>query len=157
MYVIFVRFISEYLLYFLFFSTFCFLTRKDFKMVIKIVIGIVLAYGIRTIAGHLWFEPRPFMVNPQLLLYPTKETDSSFFSGHAIMAFAVAGSVFWRYRKFGTALFIMASMVSLGRVLAGLHYPHDVIAGALVGITISYLVERLSPKIIRRFKKRIDI
>ena len=121
-------------------------------MVIKILTAFVLTWTVRKLANIIWYEPRPFIVDPSALLYYTKLTihDGSFFSFHASTAFSAAGSVFWRYRKFGTALFIMASMISLGRVLAGLHYPHDVIVGALVGITISYLVERLSPK-------RVDI
>ncbi len=159
MYVIFVRFISEYLLYFLFFSILYFLAKKDFKMVIKIVVSVVLAGGIRTIAGHLWFEPRPFMVNPGILLYPTKEIGSSFFSGHATMAFAVAGSIFWARRKAGYAFLTLAAFVALGRVLAGLHYFQDVFLGAFVGLGVSYLVYKLYLPVLKKIKEfqQVDI
>lgn len=153
MYILFVRFISEYLLYFLFFSIFWFLARKDLKTAIKIVISVILAYAIRTIAGHLWFEPRPFMANPQLLLYPTKETGSSFFSGHTTLAFAVAGSVFWAHKKIGYGLLIAAAIVGLGRILAGLHYPQDVFIGALVGFGVSYLVNKVYVPIAKKFRE----
>lgn len=157
MYIIFVRFISEYLIYLLFLSILFFLARKDYKLVIKIVISLVLAYLLRTFFGHLVNEPRPFMVDPKKLLYPTKETGSSFFSGHATLSFALAGSVFWAHKKLGYSFLIAAAIVALGRVLAGLHYPGDVVVGGLVGLGISYFIYQLYPLAEKKFKLRVDI
>ncbi len=128
-------------------------------MVVKIFLAFTITAAIRQLVQIFWYEPRPFKIDSFRLLYPIDVTayGSSFFSGHASSAFSIAGIIFCRYKKFGLLLIAGAALTALGRVLAGLHYPHDVIVGALAGVTISYLVERLSPIIARRFKKMFDI
>lgn len=161
MYILFVRFISEYLVFFFILPTIYFVWKKDWQMFIKILLAFSLSVVLRKLTSIVWYEPRPFIIDPGRLVYPTTiaASASSFFSGHASSAFSVAGTVFWRYRKFGTALFIMASMVSLGRVLAGLHYPADVFLGALVGLGVSYLVYKLYLPVLKKIKEfqQVDI
>ncbi|GGG52832.1 phosphatase PAP2 family protein [Croceivirga lutea] len=64
-------------------------------------------------------------------------TDYSFFSGHASSSFAVATIVYLFLRKqfkWSITIFIWPFIFSLSRIYVGVHYPVDLIVGALVGI-----------------------
>ena len=74
-----------------------------------------------------------------------------FVSSHAANTFALASSLFFIYDKKRRALiFIMlswAGLVSISRVYLGVHYPSDVIGGALLGCVISTFIYFISRKI----------
>lgn len=58
-------------------------------------------------------------------------------SGHTAAAFLMASLVAHFYPGFGLPLYGWALCVGLSRVLLGVHYPSDIIAGAALGMTIS--------------------
>src|SRR5262245_33968452 len=90
--------------------------------------------------AHLWERPRPFAAHPAdvHLLGPTT-VDPSFPSDHAAAAFAIAVAVFMVSRRVGGVFLVLATAVGLSRIALGLHYPSDVLAGAVVG-TVAALV-----------------
>jgi len=95
-----------------------------------------------------WQRPRPFVSHSATMAKPITEglyVDSvSFPSAHTYIAFALATSVFlYGHRRLGTALFALAILVAVGRVGAGLHYPSDAIAGAIVGIVSGIIAKRI--------------
>lgn len=63
----------------------------------------------------------------------------SFPSGHATVYSALALSVFFYDKRLGIIAFIFALAISLSRVIAGVHFPIDVIAGLLIGASFAYL------------------
>ena len=69
---------------------------------------------------------------------------NSFPSGHTYTVFAIAISVYlYGHKRLGLILFALAIMVAIARIGAGLHYPSDVVAGALLGLAsgaVAYLV-----------------
>ncbi|MEA2466020.1 MAG: hypothetical protein QOJ57_146, partial [Thermoleophilaceae bacterium] len=79
-------------------------------------------------------RPRPFVEHAATIhLFVAHAPDPSFPSDHATAAFAIAVAVALRWRPAGWALLAMAAVVAVGRVFLGLHYPSDVLAGALLG------------------------
>lgn len=83
---------------------------------------------------------RPFLdhdVDLQLF-YPA--TDFSFPSNSVAAVFGIAAGVFGAHRKLGLAMFALGAMLGFARVYAGVHYPIDVVAGALIGPVIAILV-----------------
>lgn len=64
----------------------------------------------------------------------------SFPSSHALNNFAIAVFFFRLYPEYKIPLFIAASLVALSRVYLGLHYPSDIIGGALIGSLLGYLM-----------------
>lgn len=74
-------------------------------------------------------------------------TDPSFPSGHAAGTFAFAMFVFMTYRRAGLALAAAATLVASTRVALGVHYPSDVVAGALLGSMLGWVGGRLVPAV----------
>jgi undecaprenyl-diphosphatase len=77
-------------------------------------------------------------------ILPVGPTGSfSFPSNHALNNFAVAIFFTRFYPKLKWILFSVASLVALSRVYLGLHYPSDILGGALIGLVIGYYFAEL--------------
>ncbi|MET1159896.1 MAG: phosphatase PAP2 family protein [Thermoprotei archaeon] len=76
-------------------------------------------------------------------------------SGHAAMSFSFALLVFFatRDKVLGLALFIHAISVSYSRVLLHVHYPIDVIGGAILGLLFSYITYTIYRRLGRQYGK----
>ena len=143
MYPIIVRFLSEFLVFFLLIPAVYLLVKKDINILLKILLSVAITYLLRKITGTIWDEPRPYIVDPAIIIYPFHRLpDSSFFSTHASVSMAFAASVFFRYKRLGIFLMAVSFFVALGRVLGGLHYYHDVAFGLLVGFIIAFLINK---------------
>jgi undecaprenyl-diphosphatase len=62
----------------------------------------------------------------------------SFPSGHTITAFAVAVSLSLFYPELAAGLFFCALSVAASRILLGMHFLSDVLAGAAIGTALAY-------------------
>ncbi|QLE84077.1 MULTISPECIES: phosphatase PAP2 family protein [Shewanella] len=60
-------------------------------------------------------------------------------SGHTGAAFVMATVVFLIYPDWSVLAFAWAAVIGLSRIILGVHYPLDILAGALLGITSVYL------------------
>ncbi|MFD9466756.1 bifunctional phosphatase PAP2/diacylglycerol kinase family protein [Streptomyces sp. NPDC060027] len=70
---------------------------------------------------------------------------TSFPSGHAASAAALATGVALESRGWGAAVAPLAAAVALSRVYTGVHFPSDVLAGAALGVGAAYAVRALVP------------
>jgi membrane-associated phospholipid phosphatase len=70
-------------------------------------------------------------------------------SGHTTAAFAIAAALTFRYPKPYVYIpaYAWAAFVGYGRMYLGLHYPSDVLAGAVLGTASAYAVHLLAPQI----------
>ena len=68
-----------------------------------------------------------------------------FVSSHAANSFgaAVLLALLFRNRGLTTALIVWASIVSYSRMYMGVHYPGDIVCGAMIGVVSAYIVYRL--------------
>jgi decaprenylphosphoryl-5-phosphoribose phosphatase len=95
--------------------------------------AIVLNYAIKLVVRR----PRPVLEGlPPLGGAPSS---LSFPSAHATSSFAVATAM-CRVDPATSAAFLVAIALSLGRPYLGMHYPSDVLAGALLGIALGLIV-----------------
>ena len=70
-------------------------------------------------------------------------TDPSFPSGHTASSFAVAFAIFCCNKKWGALALAAAALMGFSRLYLFVHFPSDVIAGAVIGSFCGYLAWRL--------------
>ena len=94
----------------------------------------------------LWERARPTDAHPgeAVLHFVSPSADPSFPSDHAAAAFAIAFAVLFVSRRAGAWFLVGAAAVGISRILVGLHYPGDVIAGAAVGFVAAWVVHRVA-------------
>lgn len=87
------------------------------------------------ILKNLVNRTRPFDAIPELSVLITKPTDASFPSGHTGSSIAVGLVILLMLpRKYGIPAMVLAVLISLSRLYVGVHYPTDVLGGAVSGI-----------------------
>ncbi|MGC8802243.1 MAG: phosphatase PAP2 family protein [Bacteroidales bacterium] len=118
---------------------------KNDSVAIRSAMVMAVAYGI---AGVLTFSlkysmnrPRPFEAYPQLFLQKTSGGSPSFPSGHTSLAFAAATSLSLQYSRWYVIVpaYAWAGCVGYSRMYLGVHYPSDVLVGALIGMASAYI------------------
>lgn len=90
-------------------------------------------------------KDRPFVTYPDIDQVASS-TGESFPSGHTSLAFATATSLSLAYPKWYIIMpsFVWAGTVGYSRMHVGVHYPSDVLAGALVGSGSAYLSYKMN-------------
>ena len=81
----------------------------------------------------------------------------SFPSSHAVNNFAGLIVFGWFFRRWAWAWGTMAVMESFSRIYVGVHYPFDVLGGAVIGVVVGAVVVLLFELLRRRFTKPGDV
>ena len=134
-------------------------------VVLWVAIACLVAYGINLLLEQFVFEPRPF-VSHKVHLLLAHAADASFPSDHTAWSFAVIGMFVFAFlpifiavrRKrdakeqwlgaglrgklfmFIIVALVIGCMIGLARVFVGVHYPGDILGGAVDGLVGAYLV-----------------
>ncbi|OQX21793.1 MAG: hypothetical protein BWK75_02345 [Candidatus Altiarchaeales archaeon A3] len=105
--------------------------RTNIKSVIPVILPVFLAVVLTVIATtvikEVVQEDRPCKVI-QDINFPFCQDSNSFPSRHTAIAFAALPFLVY-LRKYFVILLIYATMVGIGMIYLGQHYPHDVLAG----------------------------
>lgn len=123
-----------------------FLVNRKFrimKIYLFIFFSVVLAWLFSQLFKSYFSTVRPFRVNGFPPLTITEHFDNSFPSGHTASAFALATSLFFISRRFAFFMFFLSVFVGIGRVLSNVHYPIDVLGGAVLGAFIPIFLDGL--------------
>ena len=109
--------------------------------VLQTALGLFLANLIVKGMNLIYFRPRPFAVMDVTRCF-YRPTDSSFPSNPATVGFAMATGVYLYHRRAGLVMYGLATAFALARVYCGVHYPLDIVAGALIGSLSTLAVVR---------------
>lgn len=77
----------------------------------------------------------------------------SFPSNHSFNNFAAATFYYKLFPKLKWIFFITASLIAISRVYLGLHYPSDVLGGALLGIIFGYFFAEIASRLNKRLNR----
>lgn len=114
--------------------------RKE--QVIHALFAGLMAWVIAFLIKGFFPTLRPFLVNGEEALVLITPTGSAFPSAHTALAFSLAITIFMHDRKIGWWYIACALLIGIARVLANVHYPVDIIGGALIGTLIAVVVEK---------------
>ncbi len=83
---------------------------------------------------------RPCWINDTVKLLIENPTDYSFPSGHSQVSFVSAASIYRSHKRWGIAAYVLAVLIAVSRLYLYVHFPTDVLAGALIGIVTGTIV-----------------
>jgi undecaprenyl-diphosphatase len=102
-------------------------------VVLADLVAELIAYALRDGIGR----DRPPLRFPDPHPLVTVPHSGSFPSGHSATSFACAATLAWLTPLPKTALYLLAALIAFSRVYNGVHYPLDVIGGALLGVGVA--------------------
>lgn len=108
--------------------------KYGFLLCAALVAGfLVSSCVVKPLVGRI----RPCTLHPEVPLLIPREEGFSFPSSHTVTGFASAAAIWLAERRWGIAAFAAAAMIGLSRVYLYVHYPTDVLAGAVLGILVT--------------------
>ena len=134
------EFIARWLILLFFGSTILYFSSELFFNLLMIA-TLAIGYTITLAIGFAVRRKRPYetpQMNDGYHLTPWVYT-SSFPSGHAMLAFIIAGmyAISSASVAFLITAYVIAVLISLSRVVVGMHYLTDVMVGALIGVLVN--------------------
>lgn len=117
---------------------------------------LAMAMGLTTALKFTVKRPRPVEAYPQRVTARTHASTYAFPSGHTTAAFASATSLSLAYRKWYVSVPAYCYAVFMGytRMRLGVHYPGDVVAGALIGTGSAFVVRWLDQQLLKHRSPR---
>lgn len=124
-----------------------------FRRTRKAGAGVLVAVALGAVVTNLTIKPllmrpRPCDVNAAVAMIVPRPSGSSFPSGHTTAAFAAAAALWFARRPAAPAgliagVTVAAALMGLSRMYCYVHYPTDVLAGAIVGTLAGLAAARL--------------
>jgi undecaprenyl-diphosphatase len=151
-------FIAEYFLYLLVVPLLLFLFAPKFRnrmLVLSAVLSVAAAEILRIGVGKLHSNLQPFAELPDVNQLIEKTVGNSFPSDHTILFFSFCTTFALFSKRFGWLWMLLGILVGISRIWVGVHYPADVIAGALTAIAAAVFVYAFITRtsFIRRFER----
>ena len=111
---------------------------NTYKDLFLFLFSLTLTYIIVQLIKISISFPRPAQILDGVHQLSQYGNYDSFPSMHSALAFAVAMFIYRFSKGTGFILFLLAALVGLSRIFVGVHFPVDVLAGAFIGIFVSW-------------------
>ena len=126
------------------------------KVAIITFIALLFSGAIAFVLKHMVHEPRPFMALDNVHLLISEDDLNSFPSGHTTCTVAIVTSLILNMKELvkkyyliaDITLVIFAVLIPFSRMYVGVHYPGDILAGAVVGLVGALIINRYKEKIL---------
>jgi undecaprenyl-diphosphatase len=106
--------------------------------------AILISESISGALKQLFERDRPAVADPDPETLVELPATFSFPSGHATVSFACATTLALAVPRLAVPLYALAVLISFSRVYVGVHYPLDVLAGAVLGVGIAIALRMLA-------------
>lgn len=115
-----------------------------FKKTRRCGILMMAAMALCFVGGNLLLKnmiarPRPFMVDPTVILKVPMPGEYSFPSGHTMNGFSAAAVIFLHNKKAGAAALCFAALIAFSRMYLFVHFPTDILGGLLIGVGAAFV------------------
>lgn len=126
-------------------------TRKcGIYMLVSMGIGLLLG---NVLLKNIVARQRPCWLDHSIELLIASPKDFSFPSGHTLASFEAAVMIFLFSKKWGIVAFLLAIVIAFSRMYLFVHFPSDILGGALLGTAISLFVYHTAKKIEEKKKQ----
>lgn len=100
----------------------------------RVLLAPAISFILVSVFRNLVNAPRPYEVNNTVPLINKDTKGKSFPSRHVFSVFVVASTLYFISLPLGIILLLAGVLLAILRVIGGVHFPKDVIAGAIIGI-----------------------
>jgi undecaprenyl-diphosphatase len=128
--------------------------RRSFFIIGLCLTGVALGDGSANVLKHVFERLRPCQELDGVRLLVGCGGAFSMPSNHTVNAFAAAAIFSHFFRKSAVPMFLIAVLVAFSRIYVGVHYPSDVLAGAVLGGVVAGAVLILHKWATERFKEK---
>ena len=118
----------------------------------SLLIGVIIGNGV---IKNVVARPRPYDTLPGIEPLISSLSDFSFPSGHTLCCFEAATALMMNRSRWAIPAFFAAVLVGISRLFLFVHYPTDVICGALLGILFGVLGSAVAGAIYDRVSRNI--
>jgi len=144
-----ITFLASFLIWFMFLGLLILWVidgRIKREQVLHALFAAVVAWGIAQVIKAVFPTLRPFELNGLTPLTLLPSSDGAFPSGHTAAAFALATTIWLHDKKMGSVFVVAALTVGVARVWGNVHYPIDILGGAVLGAITAFLIEKVHLK-----------
>ena len=129
-------------------------TRRKcgWKMAVSLVICLLLG---QFILKNIFARPRPCWINTAVEMLVKVPKDYSFPSGHSMSGISSAFIILLDDRRVGIPACILAVVIAFSRLYLYVHFPTDVLAGAVMGILLAIAVDKIVEKYLPKMPPRL--
>lgn len=115
--------------------------EKRWRIFVFALISLPFIYLVGKLATLLYYNERPFAVGNFTPLV-AHIADNGFPSEHTLLSAAIASIIYFFNKKLGTFLFLLAFLVGIARVLAGVHHVLDITGSIVIAATVSWMLHK---------------
>ena len=122
--------------------------KTGFSVALALITGLIIGNLIlKNLVGRI----RPYEFNEGVEILVARLSDYSFPSGHTLASFEAATVLMIRDKRIGVPALILAVIIAFSRLYLYVHYPTDVLAGMILGVSIGIFACKAVDLLYKRF------
>lgn len=124
---------------------------RDFavNLIVKGIVILAIPAGIAILVSEsisaIYVRQRPFVTESGVKLLVPHSADGGMPSHHIVFMVTLVVSIYFYDKRTASFLAVLTLLTGIGRVVAGIHFPSDIVVGAVIGAGIVYLYRRFFP------------